>query len=432
MMNWLKPNRASLGPDNQHSHSPKSTNHTLSEPAMPLPFITRVVLHNYRNISHCDVSLGTLAFLVGPNGSGKSNFLDALNLVRDAVDQDLDYALTRRNGLSSVMAASEGLAGTLGIRLEFSLSGGKTGYYAFLLAASSGGGYSVAQEECFLYYPSHERLPDYFKIVGGDVDTNLTTEFHRIAPARHQLALSTPPGTMGEIATALLGMHFYSINPGTFRQPGSTLLIGKKLLDRDGSNLTTVLRRLATEAPDTIQRIEEYLKQIVPSIDNVTPRLMAGQQQILEFTGAQTSVRPFDASMMSDGTLRVLGILTGLFQTPEGSNRPLTLVGVEEPEATIHPAAAGVLLDCLKEASDTIQVVVTSHSPELLDDKNLDPSSIISFSIENGRAKVGPLTSDGASVVRDRLTTVGELLRTDQIRPDSAPMASAKESLFSE
>jgi len=61
-------------------------------------FLTRVVLRQYKSIAGCDVRLGPLTCLLGPNGSGKSNFVDALRLVRDALSDSLDNALSRRGG----------------------------------------------------------------------------------------------------------------------------------------------------------------------------------------------------------------------------------------------------------------------------------------------------------------------------------------------
>ena len=92
------------------------------------PFLTRVVIENYKSISACDVRLGPLTFLVGPNGAGKSNFLDALRFVSDALETSFDHALSERGGLYWVRHRS-GVTGALdfGIRLEFKLSSGGTG-----------------------------------------------------------------------------------------------------------------------------------------------------------------------------------------------------------------------------------------------------------------------------------------------------------------
>ena len=70
--------------------------------------------------------------------------------------------------------------------------------------------------------------------------------------------------------------------------------------------------------------------------------------------------RRFLASSMSDGTLHVLGVLVALFQHADGTGRRHGLIGIEEPEAALHPAAAGALTDILREASEHVQVIVTS------------------------------------------------------------------------
>ena len=71
-------------------------------------FLTRVVLRNYKSIAGCDVCLSPLTYLVGANASGKSNFLDALHLVRDALNGSLENALNERGGLSEVRRRSSG------------------------------------------------------------------------------------------------------------------------------------------------------------------------------------------------------------------------------------------------------------------------------------------------------------------------------------
>ena len=94
------------------------------------------------------------------------------------------------------------------------------------------------------------------------------------------------------------------------------------------------------------------------------------------------------------------------------------MVGIEEPEVALHPAASGILLDSLRDASGKTQVVVTSHSPDLLDDEDLETESILAVVSESGVTKVGPLDETGKSALRDRLYTAGELLRLNQLIPE--------------
>ena len=72
--------------------------------------LTRVRLRQYRSIAQCNVEVGPLNILVGPNGSGKSNFLDAMRLTAQALNENLDNALRERGGVSEVRLLA-GLSG---------------------------------------------------------------------------------------------------------------------------------------------------------------------------------------------------------------------------------------------------------------------------------------------------------------------------------
>ena len=104
----------------------------------------------------------------------------------------------------------------------------------------------------------------------------------------------------------------------------------------------------------------------------------------------------------------------------------MLLVGIEEPEIALHPAAAGVLLDALREAADKTQIIITSHSPDLLDDKDLDPESILAVEARDGITVIAGVDEPSRSVLHDRLYTTGELLRLDQLQPDPASIDAAK------
>jgi predicted ATPase len=145
-----------------------------------------------------------------------------------------------------------------------------------------------------------------------------------------------------------------------------------------------------------------------------------GPRLTLEFKQSiRGSARPwrFLAANMSDGTLRALGILVALFQSAP-SPRQVSLVAVEEPEVALHPAAAGVLLDALRDASGHTQVLVTSHSPDLLDHPSIQPPELLSVIAELNETKIGPLDQAGRESLKDHLYTAGELLKMNQLEPD--------------
>ena len=76
------------------------------------------------------------------------------------------------------------------------------------------------------------------------------------------------------------------------------------------------------------------------------------------------------------------------------------------------------MIDSLREASGHSQVLVTSHSTDLLDDASISNDAILAVVAEHNETKIGPLDQAGRAALRDGLYTAGELLRMDQLRPD--------------
>ncbi len=132
---------------------------------------------------------------------------------------------------------------------------------------------------------------------------------------------------------------------------------------------------------------------------------------------------------MSDGTLQALGILLALFESSGGAGW-VRVVGIEEPETALHPDGAGVLADVLLDASERVQVIVTTHSADPLDRESVPVDSILPVVAADGESKIGPLDEVGRSVLREGTFTAGELLRIDQLHPDPQLAAPQHVDLF--
>jgi predicted ATPase len=120
---------------------------------------------------------------------------------------------------------------------------------------------------------------------------------------------------------------------------------------------------------------------------------------------------------MSDGTLRAFGVLLAVLQGSAETGGPL-LVGLEEPESALHPAAAGTLLSALRQASKMRQIIVTSHSPDLLDNEDIVTESLLAVDNSDGITSIGPIDAAGREMLYERLFTAGELLRQNQLGQD--------------
>ena len=388
-------------------------------------FITRVALENYKSIAACDVGLQPLTFLVGRNGAGKSNFLDALRFVADALNSSLDHAIRDRGGINDVCRRSRRPPTHFSIGLEFTLPEGSTGYYAFRIRTRLPGGYEVQTEECRIQNKLCSTPEAYFHVKSGTV-TDTSMEVGPAAAAdRLYLVHASGLPEFRSVYEAFSQMGFYNFYPDKLRDLQNPDL-GDVLL-RDGSNLTSVFSRLS---PTVKQDIEEYLALVTPDVrevDVVTfgPKQTLGFRQKITDNGYRGR---FLANNMSDGTLRALGILVALFQDDHDRQKRVPLVGIEEPELALHPAAAGVLLDSLRDAAHRTQVIITSHSPDLLDNKDLDVDSILAVEACDGNTAIAQVDEVGRSVLRDRLYTIGELLRLDQLMPDPAQISTAYEA----
>ena len=385
--------------------------------------LTRVVLRNYKSIAACDVAPEQLSFLVGPNGSGKSNFLDALRFIADSLQFSLDHALRDRGGIHEVRRRSGGHPTHFGIRVEFSLAD-SFGHYAFRVGARAGGGYEVQEEECHVVqrgrplFQGGGRNDHSYRVERGCVTESTISPPPAAAADRLYLVNVSGVGAFRPVYDALSGTGFYNLNPEAIRDLQQT--DPGELLKRDGSNSASVLSNLGSRSSDFKKRIEAYLGKVVPGVAGVDRRTV-GPRETLEFRqmvrGAQHPWR-FFASNMSDGTLRAFGVLLALFQAAGNSESHRRLVGIEEPEVALHPAAAGVLIDSLRDAAEHAQILVTSHSPDLLDNEEITADSIFAVVARHGESHIGPLDETGRAVLRDHLYTAGELLRMGQLAPD--------------
>ena len=378
-------------------------------------FVRRLVLKNYRSVESCGLQLGPLVFLVGPNGAGKSNVIDALRLITDSLRSSLDHALRERGGIHEVRRRSGGHPTHFGIRVDFTLpDGGQEGHFSFEVGAVKQKGFEVKTEECVVG-------KSRYLVRSGSVRTMTG----KVSPpaSRDRLYLVTAAGLpeFRPVFDALSRMGFYNLNPDQIRSLQSP--DQGEILARDGRNLPSVLQNLSRSAngvSEAKQRIERYLSRVVPGVEGVDPKRL-DHMETIEFRQrvvGQKEPWRFSAITMSDGTLRALGTLVALFQP--FAPLPVPLVGIEEPEIALHPAAAGVLLDALREASQSRQVLVTSHSPDLLDDPELQGSELLAVVARDGLTEVGPIDQAGKDALRNHLYTAGELLRLNQLQPAEA------------
>ncbi len=382
---------------------------------MHSPFIQRLTIRNFKSIAACQTELGALTFLVGPNGSGKSNFLDALRLVSDSLKTSLDHALRDRGTIKEVRRRSGGHPNHFSIRLDFRLPSGHFGHYSFRVGARPAGAFEVQDEECRVRGGGGD--DHFFHVSAGEV---VASKFAQgpasLADRLYLVAVSGLPA-FRPVFDALSRLEIYNLDPreiAVMQKPDPG-----EILRRDGSNAASVFQKLT---PAAQARVNVYLSRIVQGISEAETKTL-GSQETIEFRQAikgQKHPWRFLASSMSDGTLRAFGVLLAVLQTSASATSSPLLIGLEEPEMALHPAAAGVLLSALREGSRQRQILVTSHSPDLLDNPDIPTESLLAVDQQDGLTRIGPLDPAGRSVLKEKLFTAGELLRQNQLAPDQA------------
>ena len=108
--------------------------------------------------------------------------------------------------------------------------------------------------------------------------------------------------------------------------------------------------------------------------------------------------------------------MTALLQEP-----PLPIIGIEEPELTVHPGALPLLMDYLRQASKQSQVIITTHSPEFLD--LVKPHEVRVVERISGATSIHPMAQYQRKAVSDRLLRLGELMTMEGLRQEGQETA---------
>ena len=153
---------------------------------------------------------------------------------------------------------------------------------------------------------------------------------------------------------------------GALRRPQRADL-SEHWLDSDCSNLALVLNQIQHKAGPTF---DEHLRRFFPRFKRMTTVISGATVQF--YLHESNYGTPIPATRLSDGTIRFLALLATLL-TPD----PPRVVCIEEPELGLHPDAVAMLADLLVEASDRMQLVVTTHSDALVSALTNQPDAIV-------------------------------------------------------
>ncbi len=401
--------------------------------------ITKFSAQHYKSLDDIELSdLEPITILVGNNATGKSNVVDALRFVRDCIVDGVDHAISLRNGIGTVRQYSPTRPYALRIQVSLqqeielpsSLVALNTAQYDLRLMSLRDGNYRIESEEVrWVTDEASYDTNDSGQVIEGqqadlkqhilvrDSEGNISSD--AITSPRKfrsdELVLRSIGYEAGlwEVSSILESLRFSALYPNTLREPSRPDT--DRQLKENGENWASVLK--AMKSNDRGRRrfdvILALMKRVLPGLVDVKVQSVGGYlvPKFVVRDDEGQKEHDFDPVQLSDGTLRVFGILLAIYQTP-----PPKFLALEEPELTVNPGILAIIAEACKEVSDDTQLLITTHSPELID--FFDPSSIRVVSFHKGKTLISPIKSTQIDSIKEHLTTAGALLQMGNLQAE--------------
>ena len=143
-----------------------------------------------------------------------------------------------------------------------------------------------------------------------------------------------------------------------------------------GQNLATIINQIKNNHSLEYDKIEEAVKKINPSFKEITSAFLGSKLYMV--LREQNLSKSVSIEHISDGTLRYLLLLAILFNPERGS-----IVCIDEPETSLHPDMINTISEAIKRASKETQLIISTHSPLLLNAFELDDILIFEKNSDN-------------------------------------------------
>jgi predicted ATPase len=323
--------------------------------------LERIELDGLLTFHDAALDLRPLNVLIGSNAAGKSNLIRAIGLLRAL--RRFPQEIAEGGGLESWMnwRRSSGIA----IRASGEASGQPYSYRLNVIGSSTH--LEIHEEKLD---PGFERVFDKYRFLSADDEVSLWNDITPIQSVFSEARSPREPRikVVGDGLESIRLYREFRTGPGTQARAGiSTAGLGE-YLSEDGSNLALVLDKLNFHR--ALKPLNEALNRLFTWFSEVLTYSRGGFSQL--YVREEGVVTPMSAASLSDGTLRLLCLLAVVFDPS-----PAPLVCIEEPEIGLHPDAIRMVAELLVKASVRTQLIVTTHSPALVDALSDQPESIV-------------------------------------------------------
>ncbi|QEK51033.1 AAA family ATPase [Pedobacter aquae] len=318
--------------------------------------ITKIEIEGYKSIKHLSINLLPINILLGGNGVGKSNFISLFTLIRNIYNRNLENYVLTKGGADSLLHF--GKKNTKEINIDIYFGTALRAENRFILGLQSGN-----NDNLFIKY-TKTAFNSYDRWHIQDFETNVKES--QFATFNHRQAYY--------VNYRLMQFDVYHFHDTSDTSPlkGMCDLHDNIRLRRNGSNLASFLYYLKEKEPKHFKRIELTVKSIAPFFDRfvLQPNRLNERKIQLEWQEKGFPDSYFNASHLSDGTLRFICLATLLMQP-----KPPATIIIDEPELGLHPVAINKLAALIRKASENTQIIISTQSINLID--NFSPEDII-------------------------------------------------------
>ena len=321
-----------------------------------------------------ELKLGQMTVLIGPNGSGKSNFLGVFSFLNAIREGRLHEYVIKAGGADKVLHFGSRVTGQLHIRISF-----RDGVNQYRIELEPNGSDELFPQAEVVYFWDKAKHPSPF-------ERHVESEGREAGISRQSTG-----GIAHHVQRHLDSWRLYHFHDTSISSPMKRTadVNDNRYLRPDGSNLAAFLYFLREKHPGSYRTIARTVRQVAPFFQDfeLEPQLLNPDKIRLEWRHTGTDAY-FDASSLSDGTLRFMA-LAALFLQPK-EYRPSVIL-VDEPELGMHPYAITLLAALMKQASTETQVIVSTQSSLLLD--HFEPEDVLVADRVDGATQFNPLES---------------------------------------
>lgn len=346
-------------------------------------------LKNILSFKDAKLDLQPLNVLIGPNGSGKSNLIDVIALLQ-AVPSDI-VGFLRSNGptgdwiwkgtgteetpfeLANVDARFDYPGHPFGYQLELVIQNDRVYSLAERLDLMAGDRKYAYEKPFFQSSNGSARLwptrPDGTLADWDDdpVEIDVSHGKSVLSEIRSPTEYPALTETARMLSAIKVYRNWYVGRDSPVRRPQRTDG-DPNFLEEDFSNLALVVNDLLSRRLEP--SLDYYLKRFYESYESLHPRIFGNTIELIVNEAGMSNALP--ASRLSDGTIRFIALLAILCHP-----NPPPLICIEEPEIAMHPDSLGLVAELLRKGSERTQIVVATHSTELVSHFSDEPDNIV-------------------------------------------------------